>query len=115
MSRDQRKHDLRRTLVSKHFTRDRAATGEHRYIGKLTVAGRSVSVAITFPDLEFTRLPKVTLLHPELEAPNVVAHLSWSSELCFARNEDVVLDRYDVGGTALQCLEPARGAASSGR
>ncbi len=58
--------------------------------------------------MEFTRLPKVTLLHPEQEAPNAVAHLSWSGELCFARNEDIVLDRYDVGGTALQCLELAR-------
>lgn len=110
MSRDQRKYDLRRTLVSNHFQRDRAATSDHRYVGTLAAAGRRVSVAITFPDLEFTRLPKVTLLHPEQEAPNAVAHLSWSGELCFARNEDIVLDRYDVGGTALQCLELARRA-----
>lgn len=108
MSRDQRKHDLRRTLVSKNFGRERTATGEHRYVGKVTAAGHSVSIAITFPDLEFTRLPKVILLHPEQEAPNAVAHLSWAGELCFARNEDIVLDRYDVGGAALQCLELAR-------
>ena len=41
-------------------------------------------------------------------APNVVAHLSASGALCFANNADVVLDRYNVGGTALLCIEMAR-------
>jgi molybdopterin/thiamine biosynthesis adenylyltransferase len=108
MSRHQRKYDLRRTLVSHGFKRDRASTDEFRYVGKLRAAGRAISVAITFPDLEFTRLPKATLLHPEQEAPNVVAHLSTSGDLCFARDEDIVLDRYNVGGTALLCLELAQ-------
>src|SRR5690606_39184010 len=67
-----------------------------------------VPVSISFPDLEFNRLPELTLLNPEQEAPHVVAHLSASATLCFARNEDLVLDRYDVGGTALMCLALAR-------
>ena len=72
------------------------------------MVGREVGVAMEFRDLEFTRLPKLTLLNPDDEAPEVVAHLEASGSLCFARDEDIVLDRYDVGGTTLMCLEMAR-------
>ena len=104
----QRAKDLLRTLAHKGFKRDRSETKAYRYTGRLKAAGREVSVSITFPDLEFTRLPELTLLNPEQEAPHVVAHLTASGGLCFARNEDLVLDRNDVGGTALMCLELAR-------
>src|SRR5260221_13616128 len=107
MSRDERAHDLRRTLVAKGFERDRSTTGAYRYVGSLDVIGRRISVSLTFQDLEFTRLPTATLLNPEAEAPAVVAHLDASGDLCFARNEDLVLDRYNVGGTVLQCLKLA--------
>lgn len=103
-----RAKDLLRTLAPKGFKRDRSETKAYRYTGRLKVAGRDVSVSITFPDLELTHLPELTLLNPEQEAPHVVAHLTASGALCFARNEDLVLDRYDVGGTALMCLELAR-------
>lgn len=105
---NQRAKDLLRTLAHKGFKRDRSETKAYRYTGRLKAAGREVSVSISFPDLEFTRLPELTLLNPEQEAPHVVAHLSASGALCFARNEDLVLDLYDVGGTALMCLELAR-------
>lgn len=104
----QRAKDLLRTLAHKGFKRDRSETKAYRYKGRLKAAGREVSVSITFPELEFTRLPELTLLNPEQEAPHVVAHLGASGALCFARNEDLVLDRYDVGGTVLMCLELAR-------
>lgn len=104
----QRAKDLLRTLAHKGFKRDRSETKVYRYTGRLKAAGRELSVSIAFPNLEFTRLPELTLLNPEQEAPHVVAHLSATGTLCFARNEDLVLDRYDVGGTALMCLELAR-------
>ena len=104
---DQRAKDLFRTLAHSGFKRDRSQTRAHCFTGKFIVASREVSVEITFCDLEFTRLPKLTLLNPDEEAPNVVAHLEASGALCFARNEDLVLDRYDVGGTAVMCLELA--------
>lgn len=104
----QRAKDLLRTLAHKGFKRDRSQTKAYRYKGRLKAAGRDVAVSITFPDLEMTRLPELILLNPEQEAPHVVAHLTASGALCFARNEDLVLDRYDVGGTALMCLELAR-------
>lgn len=104
----QRKKELFQALASKGFKRDRSDTEAFRYTGKLSAAGRNLNVEIRFRDLEFTRLPTLTLLHPEKEAPQVVAHLETSGALCFARNEDLVLDRYNVGGTALMCLEMAR-------
>ncbi len=45
----------------------------YRYVGKIDVIGRSISLALTFPDLEFARLPIAKLLAPSTEAPNVVA------------------------------------------
>lgn len=107
-SEDQRAKDLLRTLVPNGFKRDRSDTSAYRYVGNLMAGGRSISVAISFANLEFDKLPQVELLRPEEEAPHVIAHLRMSGGLCFARDEDVVLDRYDVGGTALTCLELAR-------
>lgn len=104
----ERARDLFRALAHKGFGRDRSQTGTYRFTGRLPVVGREVEVAIEFRDLEFTRLPKLMLLDPDDEAPDVVAHLEASGALCFARNEDLVLNRYDVGGTALMCLELAR-------
>ena len=104
---DQRAKDLLSTLIPNGFRRDRSYSKGIRYTGQLTAAGRKVTVAVTFPDFEFTRLPELTLLHPEQEAAHVVAHLTASGTMCYARDEDLVLDRYDVGGTALMCLELA--------
>lgn len=103
-----RARDLFRTLAHKGFKRDRWETKTYRFTGQLSAVGRDVEVAIEFRDLEFTRLPKLTVINPGDETPEVVAHLEASGTLCFARNEDLVLNRYDVSGTALMCLELAR-------
>ena len=109
MSRESaRARILYQTLRRNGFKRDRNVRDSYRYVGQLTAAKRTVSVAITFRNLEFTRLPELELLDPESEAPQVVAHLGASGNLCFGRNEDLVLDRYDVGGTTVMCLEMAR-------
>ena len=105
---DQRAQNLFRTLAHEGFKRDRSETRAYRYTGRLRAARREICVGITFADLEFTRLPELTLLKPHEEAPHVVAHLSASGALCFARNENLVLDRYNVAGTALMCLKLAQ-------
>lgn len=104
----QRSRELFRALRAKGLRRDRLCADGIRFVGQLEAAGRRVEVALTFADLEFTKLPKLTLLNPEKEAEHVVAHLDASSDLCFARNEDLILDRYDVPGSALLCLELGR-------
>ena len=105
---DQSARDLFRTLALKGFKRDRWETQTYRFTGQLSAVGREIGVAIEFRDLEFIRLPKLTVINPGDETPEVVAHLQASGALCFARNEDLVLNRYDVGGTAIMCLELAR-------
>lgn len=105
---NQRVRDLLHTLAHSGFKRDRSETKAFSYKGQIKVVGHAVNVSVTFPDLEFTQLPKLTLLNPEQETPQVVAHLGASGAFCFARNEGLVLDRYDVGGTALTCLALAR-------
>ena len=99
---------LYQTLRGQGFLRDRNDINSYRYVGQLVAAKRTISVAITFQNLEFTRLPELALQDPENEAPHVVAHLGATGGLCFGRNEDLVLDRYDVRGTVLMCLEMAR-------
>lgn len=103
-----RQQELYQTLVAEGFKRDRKQINALRFVGTLEAAGREVAVAITFRDLEFTSLPEAQLLHPEQEAPDVTAHLDAAGGLCFASNGDVVLDRYDVGGSALLCIELAK-------
>ncbi len=105
---DARKHALRAAMVSFGFARDRSDTQAFRYVGKILVAGRLVSLALVFSDLEFTHLPAAILLAPDVEAPNVVAHLSVSGVLCFANDADIVLDRYNVAGSAALCVELAK-------
>lgn len=108
MTADSRQQELYQSLVAQGFKRDRKTIGALRFVGTLEAAGRHVAVAITFRDLEFTCFPHAQLLHPTLEAPDVVAHLDAAGGLCFASNGDVVLDRYDVAGSALLCIELAR-------
>ncbi len=108
MSADSRQQELYQTLVARGFKRDRKTIGALRFVGTLEAVGRKVAAAITFQDLEFTCLPDAQLLHPEQEAPDVIAHLDAAGGLCFASNGDVVLDRYDVAGSALLCIELAR-------
>lgn len=108
MTEDERQHQLYRAFAAAGFQRDRKRTKGFRYVGPLSVVGRDISVAITFPNLEFTHLPLAELMHPEEEAPEIVAHLDASGGLCFASEGDVVLDRYDVEGTVLLCIELAK-------
>jgi molybdopterin/thiamine biosynthesis adenylyltransferase len=109
MKSAERQRKLHATLVGLGYKRVRSATTEHRYEGSEVVAdGRSIAIVITFKDLEFTSLPVITLLRPEQEAASVVAHLSLAGELCFARNDDIVLDRYDVAKTVALCIQLAR-------
>lgn len=102
-----RRKELHRALITNGFKPDRSETSGFRYTGAVVAGGRSVSIAITFWDLEFTRLPTVDLLKIGQEAQNVVAHLRLSGDFCFARNEDIVLDRYNVAETVLQCIQLA--------
>jgi len=108
MNIDDRQQLFRQTLVAEGFERDRKQTLSFRFIGTLRADNRSISVAITFSDLEFSHLPTVELLRPEKEAPDVLAHLSTTGGLCFASDGDVILDRYDVVGSVQLCLGLAK-------
>ncbi|MGQ0580380.1 MAG: HesA/MoeB/ThiF family protein [Reyranella sp.] len=100
--------DLRRTLVANGFDRDRQYRRGFRYTGTLSINRQPIDVALTFEDLEFTRPPILTLRNPKRDCPDVVAHLGHDHEFCYARKEQVVLDRYNVGGSVLACLDMAK-------
>jgi hypothetical protein len=98
------------TLLASGFNRDRGYSGGYRYIGAIAVAGRSVAASLTFDDLEFAKLPVLNLLNANSDCPEVIAHLGRDDEFCFARKEQILLDRYRPGGSVLECLNLAREA-----
>jgi molybdopterin/thiamine biosynthesis adenylyltransferase len=108
MNSADRGKQLYAVLRANGFSADRSETQFHRFVGNLRAAGREVGVSISFRDTEFTELPSVHLLDPDHDAPDVAAHLFVRGGLCFGRNEDIVLDRYNVAATVQQCLEMAR-------
>lgn len=104
---DLREQQVASTLLAAGFVRNRSRASLYRFEGTLNVAHRPIDVAIEFADLEFVRPPRLFLLHP---VPEIVAHLNGDGEFCYVRREQVVLDRYNPGGTTLRCLQTMREA-----
>jgi molybdopterin/thiamine biosynthesis adenylyltransferase len=99
---NRRLRKLHRTLVRLGFARDGSETRAIRYTGALTVSGLTVHCAILFDDLEFARLPRLLLLAPDKDIPELVAHVQTDGDYCYAHRDGYVLDRFDVvGSTAL--------------
>lgn len=103
-----RLRDLHRTLVSLGFSRDGATIKGIRYSGALTVAGRPIRSAIIFDDLEFARLPRLHLLSPAEDVPELIAHVQENGEYCYAHRDGLVLDRFNIPGSIALSLRLMR-------
>ena len=79
------------------FKADRTDPRVHRFVGSLEASGKLVDISIEFASCDITNLPKVRLLRPAEQAPDVVAHLR-EDQFCYAQEGDgnVVLDPYEV-------------------
>ncbi len=104
---DDRAAVLHRAMRAAGFKRDRSVVQQHRFIGKLQAAGRTLSVAITFADAEFLQLPNLHVV-PPTDLGDAVAHVEEEGKVCYAQSGLLVLDRYDVAGSVAICLELAR-------
>jgi molybdopterin/thiamine biosynthesis adenylyltransferase len=96
---DPRLRELHRTLVSFGFSRDGATTKGIRYTGTLAISGRPIRSAIIFDDLEFARLPRLHLLEPAEDAPELLAHVQDNGEYCYAHRDGHILDHFNVVGS----------------
>lgn len=95
-------------MITEGFRADRSKPGIPRFQGIVSVGDRQVAIALEFPCLDFSILPKAFLLNREHDIPGGVGHILNDNGLCYAAPGAVVLDRYQPGEHALTVLEMIR-------
>ncbi len=103
-----RRRELHRTLGGLGFIRDASSLKGIRYTGSLGVAGKPIRVGIVFDDMEFARLPRLQLVAPSEDAPQLLAHVQTDGEYCYAQRDAHVLDRFNVPGSVAISIEMMR-------
>lgn len=78
-----------------------------RYTGSIGFRGRQIPISVDIFDKSFVRLPAVQLLERPPEIPKVCAHINHNGYLCYLRDDQAYLARYNLGGAVLGCLEAA--------
>jgi len=90
------------------FVRDGSETKRIRYTGSLPVNGRQVRAAIVFDDLELARLPRLQLLAPGEDTPELLAHVQNDGDYCYAHRDGHVIDRFEVAGSVAFSIDLMR-------
>lgn len=96
--------EIHQEMVARRFSRDRRSVRSIRYDGFLHVRGRSVSVAVEFPAPNLGSLPRLFLKNRRLELPDAIAHVEENDRICYAREEELVLDPHDPRGSVALCM-----------
>jgi molybdopterin/thiamine biosynthesis adenylyltransferase len=78
-----------------------------KYTGSIAFRGRQIPINVEIFDKSFVRLPAVQLLERPSEIPKVCAHINHNGYLCYLRDDQAYLARYNLGGAVLGCLEAA--------
>ena len=105
-----RQRELHRTLVGLQFVRDASTTDAIRYTGNLKVSGRTIRSAIILDDLELARLPRLHLLAPADDVPELVAHVQEDGDYCYAHRDGHILDHFNIGQSVALSLQMMRGS-----
>ncbi len=66
--------------------------------------GRSVSVAVEFLVPHLGRLPRLYLKNRVVDLPDAVAHVEENDRICYAREEELVLDPHNPRGSVALCM-----------
>jgi molybdopterin/thiamine biosynthesis adenylyltransferase len=78
------------------------------YAGLLDSGGLSLPAIVEVTDVDFVKPPKIRIDSANYRGPTLVPHvLSDDLSICYFEPGGVVLDRYNPGGTILQCLDQA--------
>jgi molybdopterin/thiamine biosynthesis adenylyltransferase len=95
-------------LAQRSFIRDRRRPTAYAWCGTVEATGRLVRVIIEVNDFDFTRPPRFQLDGEQELTDRLIPHLFPADlSLCYLDRNAVVLDRYNPGGTILQCLDEA--------
>lgn len=81
--------------------------GSGTYTGLLDPTDLKIPAEVEVSDLDFVRAPKIRLADRATVKRAIPHLLSSDLSLCYFEQGAVVFDRYDPGGTVLQCLEQA--------
>lgn len=95
-------------MVHRGFARDWTEPSKVVFLGRLDPMGLNVRVSAEVSDFDFVRFPQIRLREAPAGSARQLPHvLSGDGTLCYFVAGSVVLDRYDPGGTVVQCLEKA--------
>ncbi|GAA0240044.1 hypothetical protein LNAOJCKE_3177 [Methylorubrum aminovorans] len=95
-------------LKQRGFERAFDAEGGPAYVGLLDPSVLKIPISMRVDDIDFVEYPQIRI-DPDYPMPaRAVPHLlGLDRSICYYGKGSVVLDRYDPGGTVLQCLDQA--------
>jgi len=94
-------------LVQRGFARDWSASPRVVYLGRLDPSDLNLHASIEVSDFDFVRPPTIRLRDGESFARMRPHILMSDMSMCYFEPGAVVFDRYNPGGTVLQCLDRA--------
>jgi hypothetical protein len=99
---------LHDALVGRAFERRAWRPGNNRYEGEFSIGEGSVPIFVIVNDLEFVNYPVIGITADWQSNGRLLPHvLGPGGIICYYAAGAVVLDRYNAGGTILQCLTQA--------
>lgn len=102
-------------LKQEGFKKDWSQGPHPVYVGRLERHGLEAEVSVEVVDLDFVDLPVIKLLSRGKAAGRRTPHLTGpDSMVCYVAKNAMVLDRYNPGGTVLQCLKMAEKVLGDG-
>lgn len=102
-------------LRQEGFKRDWSQSAHPYYVGRIERHGLETEVSIEVPDLDFVDLPVIKLLSRGKAEGKRTPHLLGPDRMvCYVARNAMVFDRYDPGGTVLQCLRLAEKVLGDG-
>ncbi|WP_036012231.1 ThiF family adenylyltransferase [Bradyrhizobium yuanmingense] len=102
-------------LRQEGFKKDWSQSAHPYYVGRIERHGLEAEVSIEVPDLDFVDPPVIKLLSRGKAEGKRTPHLLGPDDMvCYVAKSAMVLDRYDPGGTILQCLKLAEKVLGDG-
>lgn len=102
-------------LRQEGFRKDWSQSAHPFYVGRLERHGLEAEVSIEVPDLDFVEPPVIKLLSRGKAEGKRTPHLLGPDDMvCYVARNAMVFDRYDPGGTVLQCLRLAEKVLGDG-
>lgn len=102
-------------LRQEGFRKDWSQSAHPYYVGRIERHGLEAEVSIEVPDLDFVEPPVIKLLSRGKAEGRRTPHLLGPDDMvCYVARNAMVFDRYDPGGTVLQCLKLAEKVLGEG-